>query len=208
MAASEITICKSALVKVGEEMIASLDDDSKAARRCKSQYPLKRDELQESYNWTFCMARTTLAPLAEAPPFGFAYQFLLPPDCLRFVGMYDAAEPITSYTSSKVPHKIEGRRLLLEDNVANIFYIKKVTDPNLFSAMFAEALALSLAGDVAYDLTGGENAGSRLDAKFARQIRQARFVQAIQGTPEVIASSEWVDAHGYDSYDPAIRFSR
>ena len=194
MASSEVEIANSALIKIGEDTISSLDDPIKAARRCKRQYPLKRDQLLEDYNWTFAIARASLAPDGTAPAFGFEARFLLPHDSLRFLGLFDENQAVHQYTATKVAHKIEGRYLLLSDTVANIFYIQKVTNPHQFSPQFTEALATLLAIDLAYDLTSGTKRVAQLENQFNGMIRRARFVQAIQGLPETIVSSEWLDA--------------
>lgn len=194
MVTSEAEICNSALVKIGEERISSLDDAGKAARTCKRQYPIKRDQLLEDYNWTFAITRITLAPEATDPDFGFTARFLLPSDCIRFLGLYDSTEPLTNYTGTKTPHKLEGRYLLLDDTAASIYYIKRVTDVTKFSPQFAEALACLLAWDIAYDLTGGAKQEVSLKQRFMATVKRARLTQAIQGTPEIFQSSEWIDS--------------
>lgn len=194
MASSEVEICNSALVKLGEERISSLDDPGKAARTCKRQYPLKRDQLLEDYNWTFAIKRIALSADGADPEFGFEARFLLPADCLRFLGLYDPNALPVNYTGTNIAHKIEGRYLLLDDTAANIFYIQRVTNVLEFSPSFAEALACFLAWDMAYDLTGSSTREQRLEAMFAHAIRRARFTQAIQGQPELIEASEWMDA--------------
>jgi len=194
MALSEVEICNSALVKCGEERISSLDDPGKAARTCKRQYPLKRDQLLEDYNWTFAIARAELAPDATPPAFGFDARFLLPHDCLRFLGLFDENAGPTNYSGTNIAHKIEGRYLLFSDTVAPIFYIKKVTNVQEFSPSFVEALATLLAADICYDLSGGAKRAAELERQLDRTIRRAKFTQAIQGSPEVIEASEWMDA--------------
>lgn len=200
MASSEVEIANSALVKIGEERISSFDDPGKAARTCKRQYPLMRDRLLEDYNWTFAIARQSLAPDATPPDFGFEQRFLLPADCLRLIGLWTAGMDARQYTSTDIAHKVEGRYLLLDDTTAFIFFIKKVTNPIVFAPAFVECLALLLAVDICYDLTGGTAHETRLLQRLDKQIKRARLTQAIQGSPEVIEASEFLDAHqGFNS---------
>jgi hypothetical protein len=205
MTVSETSIANSALIKIGEAPIASLDDPSKAGRTCKRQYPLMRDQLLEDFNWKFAIARATLAPDATAPEFGYLFKFLLPSDSLRFLGLYSESAQPTSYTGTRIPHQIEGRELLLNVDTAEIFYIKRETNPTLFSSSFVEVLALVLAIDICYAMTGGTAHEARLIKRFDAQVKRAHLTQAIQGQPEVIESSEWLDAHDYGSGDPGRR---
>lgn len=191
---SKTRIINSALLKCGEEAIASPDDDSRAARYSNRQYDIIRDNLLRAYNWNFAIGRATTAPDATAPAFGFAYQHQMPDDCLRVIGVFDEAEPIQNYTSSTVPHKIEGRSILTDEDTLYIFYIKRVTDEALFDATFNEAFALALAIDLAYFLTAGNDRVSRLEDRFLKSIRLAKLADAIEGSPEIIVSSDWLDA--------------
>lgn len=202
MANSETEIANSALVKIGEARIASLDDDTKAARACKRQYPLMRDLLLEEYNWTFAVKRAQLNPDGTDPAFGFSSRFLLPSDCLRFLGLATSETVSTSaemeYSAGSTSFKIEGRYLLLDDTGADIFYIKRETNVILFSAQFVECLALRLAIDLAYDLTGGAKHEDALNRRFERQIRKAQLTQAIQSQPQIVRATEWVDSREFD----------
>jgi len=205
---SEVQIGNEALVLLGEERIASFDDEGKAARTLKREYPNERDQLLESYNWKFAIARASLSSDSTDPAFGFSNRFLLPADCLRFLGLYStfsrSNDPQVNYTGTDIHHKIEGRFLLLDenssdsDNEALIFYIRAVTNPLEFAPLFGKALALSLAVKCCYDLTGSITRLNTLQAELDRVMKRARLMQAIQGTTEVVVASEWTDAHdGY-----------
>lgn len=198
MATSETEIVNAALIAVSEDRIASLDDPGEAARAAKVQYPITRDALLESYNWTFAIARQILTPDGTTPAFGFSNRFLLPADCLRFLGLATSETVNTSseleYSASSISHKIEGRYLLFDDTEADIFYIKKVTTVTEFSALFVKALSLALAVDLVYTLTGGARHAAALEKRMADTIKTARFAQAIQGQPQVLRATEWLDA--------------
>lgn len=198
MATSEVQIANSALTKIGERKIVSFDDDSKAARACAAQYPIARDALLRRYRWNFAKERVQLAPENGAPAFGFEKKFLQPADCLHVIGIYDEGEPQNNYTSSRIPWKVEGRYILCDENPLPIFYIKKVTDPTQFDPLFSEALAWSLALDLAYDLTSGPDYIVRAQDKLTEVTQAAKKANAFEGTPETFIAGEWVDAHaGY-----------
>jgi hypothetical protein len=194
MSVSEVDIVNSALVKIGEETITSLTDDARQARFANRQYPLKRAELLRLYRWNFAMRRASLAPDATKPLFGFENRFLLPFNCLRLVGLYDAAEMDRNYTATKKPFKVEGRYVLANADSIKIFYIEDVTTTAEFDPIFVEALAWSLAKDLAYILSTGPRLVQVADASFKETMRQAKMADAVEGTPEVVEASEWLDS--------------
>ena len=130
--ASETDVCNSALIKLGVEPISSFDEDSKAARLCKEQYPKIRDEVLSSHLWNFAMKRETLALLPTKPVFGFDFAFALPTDFLRVLHM----------NRKLLRFKIENNKRLLT-NLADvsIIYVARITDESMFPAYFKEALA-------------------------------------------------------------------
>ena len=198
MAMSEVEIANSALVKIGAERISSFEENSKRARVVSAQYPLSRDALLRMYRWNFAIERVTLAPEATGPAFGFTNRFLLPHDALHFLGIYDEDEPQTNYTSTRIPHKVEGRYVLSDETSLPVFYIKQVTDVIQFDPLFSEALALWLALDVFFDLTTGTGLQNKLEKTFNTVIRKAQLADAIEGQPEIIIASEWLDSRDDD----------
>lgn len=194
MATSKTEIQNSALVKIGEATISSDAQTGKAPATLKRQYPLQRRYLIRRYRWNFAMRRVSLAPEAEAPAFGFESKFLLPPLCLRVVGLYDAGEPLRNYTSTKDSFKVEGRMVHANGSEIKIFYLEDVTNTTLFDPMFDEALAWLLASDVAFDISAGTDVVKMTRQGFLQAITDAKRADAIEGTPEVIVASEWVDS--------------
>jgi len=197
MANSEVEVVNSALIKIGEQTINSLNDDRQQAVIAKSQYPLKRDELLRRYRWNFAVKRATLAPLADDPPFGFSKQFQLPDDALQIIGLYDANQPDRNYTSGNDQWKVEGTKILANLDSLAIFYIKKVTNPIEFDSIFSETLSWLLASDLAFNLTASADLVQLMNQGFREELRRARMSDAVEGTPEVLTASEWLDSrHG------------
>ena len=194
MATSKTEIQNSALVKIAEATIASDTQTGKAAATLKRQYPLQRRALIRRYRWNFAIVRVSLAPEGTKPAFGFENKFLLPPLCVRVLGLYDPVEPLRNYTSSKDPFKVEGRFIHAEGTEIKIFYLSDITNTSLFDPMFDEALAWLLAADVAFDISAGIDVVKMAREGYALAIKDAKRADAIEGTPEVIQVSEWVDS--------------
>ena len=111
--ASVVQMCNSALNQLGAASITALTDNSKNARLCNERYPTVRDAVFRSHPWNCLIKRQTLAQDATAPTWGFAYQFTLPSDCLRLLGL-------NAYNSD---HKVEGRKVLCNESSIKIVYI-------------------------------------------------------------------------------------
>lgn len=66
--ASEVSICNMALFRIGHsQRIDSLSEASVPAELCKQIYPIARDLLIESWDWTFARKRVALASVGDEP---------------------------------------------------------------------------------------------------------------------------------------------
>ena len=185
MAVTDVSICNSALAKLGAERIISLSDTSARAVLMKEQFEKIRDELLYSHPWNFATARAEIAPLVADPLYDFDYQFQLPSDCLRVIG-------------TDIPNagawKVEGRILVCNQNAVNIKYIKQVTDASQFTPGFAEVLAAKLAADVCYAITQSATLQDRMDMKYRDQLRQARSFDAQESTGDRVYADTWFNS--------------
>lgn len=202
MAASgDVEIINSALLKIGEDPIASASETNKRARVGVRLYEEKRKELLVSSRWTFSIERAELALDATAPAFGFTHQFVLPADCLRVLGLYDANQGLHQYTATDKIWKVEGRRFLYTESTARVFYVRDVITVPDFDPLFDVALALRIAMDAAYALGNGQSRIPQLAQDFERTLREAKKINAVIGTPEQIVSTEWLDSRNYDDVE-------
>ena len=194
MANSEVEIANSALARIGEDPITSLTENRRAARFANRQYPLARDALIRSYRWNFAIKRVTLAPEATQPDTGFTNQFMFPTDALKIIGIFDEDELQQNYTASRIPHKIEGRFILTDDDTLPLVYIARITNVANFDALFVDAFAWRLAIDLSYPLTTTRKVREDAIVGFKLSIKEAKLADAIEGSPEVIIASEWIDS--------------
>jgi len=175
---SDTEICNQALAHLGERPIASLNDDSAAARACQLLYIPTRDEWLRSHRWNFAVTRTKLSRLADNPPFGWDFQYQLPEDYLRALEVNDSEAG--DWVSDE--WIIEGRRLLTNAPEVNFVYIKKVTDVSDFDSLFAQALALKLAIKLSEAIRGTTNKSAELTTMFERMSAPlARRIDANEG---------------------------
>lgn len=196
--ASNTDIANSALYKLGEDPITSLDDDTtKAGRTMAHLFELRRDALIRKYNWSFALTRTTLSALATSPSWGYTYAYQMPVDCLRIVQVNDlwvipgSADFIGGPDSE--PYSIDGREIHSDFSAPlKIRYLKKVTNPGHFDVCFVETLAYDLALEACEAITQSNTKKDGLARGFMEEIRAAIRANAIELPPQAIADDSWI----------------
>lgn len=152
MAQSSVEICNRALLILGQAGVLSTGQEDQHARACDLYYNPSVRMLLERGNWTFATRRAKLNRLAEEPAYFFKYAYQLPVEFLRIqeVAFGESGElPVTNDRFYSVESS-----MLLCDQDDNVFikYTALITDPKIFSELFAEAVAMSIAVRVAYTL--------------------------------------------------------
>lgn len=178
--ASVVDICNSALNQIGASNIISLTEDSKAGRICNQRYEYVRDSVFRAHPWNCLITRRTLSPDATAPTFEFDNAFTLPTDpyCLR----------VLSLDFHDIIHRVEGRKILCNEDTINLVYVGRVTDVAQYDMLLVETIAAALAADIAYPLVGSTSLAQEMRAVYQDKLREARFVDATEGTPASITS--------------------
>jgi len=191
---SAVSICNSALIKLGAKRIITLGDDSKEAQLCKEQYPKLRDELLRSHPWNFAMSRKELGESTYVPAFTFERAFTIPNDVLRIISTDLNIPPSTVENAWAVetdPNDPDIKYLLTNDTVVNIRYIKKVSEAS-FTPSFAEVLSLKLAKDIGYAITQSTTLVKLLDADFRERLREIRSYDAQENSLQQVAADDWL----------------
>jgi hypothetical protein len=182
---SEVSICNSALIKLGASRIASLAEQSKEAKLCDEQYDKLRDEVLTDHPWNFSIKRVALAKLPTVPVFGFANEFQLPNDCLRVLELN---------TGTDYDYQIEGDKLLIDIEAVSIKYISRVEDTTKFSTLFSSALAYRIAAELAYPLVQSNSVAEKAKQDYLVALRNAKTVDAQEGTPPRTYNDTWVNS--------------
>src|SRR5215204_2159710 len=101
-----VELCNAALLKLGAEPIATLDDASVEADFARRLCPFVRDGLMVAHPWSFTLATARLEADAEPPLAEFSHSFTLPGDHLRTLsaGVGQSARGLT--------YRIQGSKLL------------------------------------------------------------------------------------------------
>ena len=169
--ASVVQICNSALNQLGASSITALTENSKNARICNERYETVRDAVYRSHPWNCLVKRVQLAQDSDTPAWGFDYQYTLPADCLRILGIKD-------YNSD---YKIEGRKLLIGESSVYLIYLASETDVNQLDILLRETISAALAQDIAYAITSNLQVAKLMAEKYQAKLSEARHADASEG---------------------------
>lgn len=194
--ASLVQIANRALSKVGAARIISLSDDNKQARAVASCiYDIIDDELRTG-RWQFAMRRVELPALAQAPAFGYKYQYQVPADFLRIdmVNNEFPAAVMSDYIGEEIlDWTLEGNVVL--SNAASpmkLRYVASVQDPAQWDSNFREAVASRTAMEICEELTQSNEKKSFAQADYRRAITRAIRTGAIERLPVVPPDNTWI----------------
>lgn len=188
---SETDCLNDALGQIGAARITAIDDGSINANHCQVFYPSLRDGLLRAHHWNFAMQRMNLAADVTPPVSEYAYAYTLPGDCLKVVdyGGGTPSSPVTWVTDYAhwrfIPrYKIEGRKLLTNDGVVSIRYLKQVTSVGEWDAMFYQAVATLLATKLATAILHDHKMAVGLQQIGDHLLSQAMAVDGQEGSIE------------------------
>ena len=189
--ATAIQISNIALNNIGDGTITDFDDANARARACKLRFEDVRDAVLRSHPWNCMTRRKELSRSTDTPAFEFDFAYIVDnTDILRVLSLYESDQ-------YDYPFKIEGGFLLTNATSAKIKYIKRPAsrdDTSDFDAQLVQAIAMSLASEIAMDLTGQAQIRDLMLGKYQAVLSEARSIDSQEGTPQVIEANEWIDS--------------
>jgi hypothetical protein len=197
--ATETELINAALRKGGgAKRILALTDSVGSAGIASDVLVSERDDLLRSGVWNFAVTRIKLGQLSTLPAFGWSFAYGLPADCERVVSVHD-----NSTGSGVVPYKVESL-LQADGSYINVIasdatdiylrYCRQITDPNLMTASFRQALILRMAKIFAISIAKSNPLFQALDAEYKEAYRQARSIDGVEDYPERLPEGSWATA--------------
>jgi hypothetical protein len=98
------------------------------------------------------------------------------------------------YTGEGSAYVIESDRLLTNFETASIIFLKRVTDPTKFDALFVTTLALRLAMNACFDITGSMERHAQLTNLFNYHLNIAAGISAKEHYRTRDRNYDWVNA--------------
>ena len=190
---SEIDISNEALDLLGEPPITSFLDGNKAANLCQRNYPVVRDYVLRSFDWSYARTRLALNASVEAPVSGFEYQYPLPtnPYCLRVLDV--ESDDGRSAGEGDVVFSLEGRNILTDEETCIVLYTARITDVNDMDAMLMRVIAARLAFDMVSSFGGGPDRYELMLRTYHLRLNEAMLVAAMENPPAKMTERTWVD---------------
>lgn len=193
---SVVDICNEAMDLLGAATITSLTENSKEARLCNRRFETVRDSVLRSHPWNVAVTRASLAQDSVGPAFGFTYQYTLPTDpyCLRLLAFWNSNvnNEVAAY-DSQVMYKVEGRKILSNEDTCNIVYVGRIEDTESYDSMLSSTIASALAAETAYAVTGSSNIAQLMEQRYQNKLREARSADATEGMPDRIMADDFIN---------------
>ena len=194
--ASQVEIVNRALIKLGSSVISSLGDNSKQARVMSTMWDtVRRAELRRAF-WQFALVRTSLPANAAAPGWGYGYAYQLPSDFLRLmqVNDYFAVPSMSDYREGDDSlYSIEGGQIFTDLGAPlKVRYVRDVTDPGAFDALFVETFASALAYESCEAITQSNQKRELAADDRKMALREAVRTGAIEKPPQGLPDDGWM----------------
>jgi len=189
MALTALALCSRALLRIGAQPVASLDEGTAEAEVAANLYAPIRDALLSAHPWSFATGQAALPRLVARPQADLAHAFQLPPGFLR------ALSAGTGDRGRGVPYRIQEGRLHADaDNVVLTYIFRP--DESAFPPFFAQSLAARLAAEFCLPLTESASRAEMLFRLAESELRAARQIDSQQDTPRGIEDFPLVSVRG------------
>ncbi|TCZ55554.1 hypothetical protein [Roseicella aquatilis] len=189
MPLSALAFCSRALLKLGAQPIASLDEGTAEAEVAANLYPGLRDALLALHPWSFATAQATLPRLAAAPVADVPHAFQLPADFLRAIGAGGPGR------GRGLAYRILEGRLHAAAPQVTLTYIFRPAE-SAFPAHFAAALVARLAAEFCTPLTENTGRAQMLLTQAEAELRAARRADSQQATARALSDFPLISIRG------------
>lgn len=184
--ASKVDICNMALSKLPANRVTSLTSETtQEARLCNIFYDSIVDEVIADGVYSTTIRRATLAQLADAPEFEYAYQYQLPTDpfCLKVLTIDECYHGSYKWA-------IEGDKLLTDLDSVSIRYCARLTDSGSFGPQLTKSIVYRLASELAFPLTGKSDLAERLYSIYEKVHEAGQNSDGQQGSNESLVFND------------------
>ena len=189
MALTAVALCSRALLRLGAQPVASLDEGTAEAEVAANLYAPTRDALLSAHPWSFATGQTGLPRLSSTPQGDMAHAFQLPTGFLRALSAGQGGR------GGGMAYRLLEDRLHTDSTSVTLTYIFR-PDESAFPPFFAQALVARLAAEFCLPLTDSASRAEMLFRLAEGEMRGARLIDSQQHTPRAIEHFPLVDVRG------------
>jgi hypothetical protein len=212
--ASQIDIVNLALTHLGCRLIASMQENSEAARRAGVVWGPAVDEVLREHAWNFSTIIQPLALAANDTVMGWSYVYAYPAKCLKVRRVLNQAifDNISSDPTGddmdfwgRMRTRAQDFREMIGPTTGNQILVSQLSsayaeftyamyDVSRWDSQFVKAMSFKLAAELAPHLTGKEDRAAAMEAKCKDQISDAKRIDLSEGQDKARASSVFVES--------------
>lgn len=159
--ATDISICSTALLLLGEDSISAFNDNVSRAKICGAIYPDYIKSLLSSYPWKFTLKKQQLSRLTITPKNKWKYAYQLPSDLLVLRAVYDNDSAPSHF---KTEYEKFGETIHTDYEEVYIDYQQKVSEAD-FPPYFTDFVKKAMASEVAMAITDDRNISNDMHIK-------------------------------------------
>ncbi len=185
--ATQIEIVNRALIEMGKDPIASMEDSVEAARVMKSTFNLARDATLSLSNWGFAGAVAKLPKSSNRVTNDFRYENVYPLPG-EFVKLRQLLPPNVAYRLTGDAIFANGGPPLV------ISYTQRVAEINRWPPLVQEVLSARLAVATALKLTGHRSTRKTMLDWLETILAEARHVHSQEHSQEDLNDDIWLAA--------------
>ena len=163
-----LVLCNRALMLIGAEPIQSLQDSGIASQNLNVILPDAVQEVLCYHPYRCARKRTSLAPLVDAPSFGFKFAYQLPSDFCGLVEVYSDDVLLT-----KEDYQREGDTILSDAEEMNIIYIALPDSPKTLTPPVQSAIVYLIAYKMAETTTANDALIVRLYQEYQTHLLES-----------------------------------
>ena len=197
--ASQTDIANICLAILGKPTLASILDNSNAARVINAEYDItRRGLLMGPGTWRFSIERASLPQLVGAPVSGpFTTLYAQPSDCLRILQVGDSYPGVDLSDYRQGPtdadYSLEGGNILCDyGSPLSLVYVGDITNTTLFDPNFCVYFGAELAWLCCERLTGSDQ--KQKDALSRKMLARstATASNALINPPQHAGDDSWI----------------
>ncbi len=178
MGYSNVELANQALDLLGKDRIASLSENSTAARKINEVFQRTMYSALARSEWTFSRKFQDLAALTNDWDQRWAFKYDLPNDCAKFIRLVPRVD--IPNTEPQAPHQLFGGAVYTDEADARAEYVYEQTDTLQMPSYFLDAVAFLLARNVAMPLTRKRSMWADMNDGYEGQLGLAVELDAGQ----------------------------